>query len=154
RLTLSVMAIAVLGSGIQDAAAALRLSKLGSRRESRLPDQTTRSHRVQNVDAESERNEPPRRARPGVLTIPAGMKVVLTAAGVYNLVWGSWVILSPAAVFRWAGMPPTNYPQIWQCVGMIVGVYGIGYLIAARDPFRHWPIVFVGLLGKVLGPVG
>ncbi len=37
---------------------------------------------------------------------------------------------------------------------MIVGVYGIGYLIAARDPFRHWPLVLVGLLGKVLGPVG
>jgi small multidrug resistance pump len=37
---------------------------------------------------------------------------------------------------------------------MIVGVYGIGYTIAARDPLRHWPIVLVGLLGKVFGPVG
>jgi peroxiredoxin len=37
---------------------------------------------------------------------------------------------------------------------MIVGVYGVGYLIAARDPARHWPIVLVGLLGKILGPIG
>ena len=37
---------------------------------------------------------------------------------------------------------------------MIVGVYGVGYLIAARDPARHWPIVLVGLLGKVFGPIG
>jgi hypothetical protein len=37
---------------------------------------------------------------------------------------------------------------------MIVGVYGVGYAIAARDPVRHWPIVLVGLLGKVLGPIG
>ena len=37
---------------------------------------------------------------------------------------------------------------------MVVGVYGVGYLIAAADPVRHWPIVFVGLLGKVLGPLG
>ena len=37
---------------------------------------------------------------------------------------------------------------------MIVGVYGIGYLIAASDPIRHWPIVLVGFLGKVLGPIG
>jgi len=37
---------------------------------------------------------------------------------------------------------------------MIVGVYGLGYLIAARDPARHWPIVLVGLLGKIFGPIG
>jgi len=37
---------------------------------------------------------------------------------------------------------------------MVIGVYGIGYGIAARDPLRHWPIVLVGLLGKVLGPIG
>jgi peroxiredoxin len=37
---------------------------------------------------------------------------------------------------------------------MIVGVYGVGYLIAAGDHRRHWPIVLVGLLGKILGPIG
>lgn len=31
---------------------------------------------------------------------------------------------------------------------------GIGYLVAARNPIRHWPIVLVGLLGKILGPIG
>ncbi len=35
-----------------------------------------------------------------------------------------------------------------------MGVYGVGYALAARDPLRHWPIVFVGLLGKILGPIG
>ena len=85
---------------------------------------------------------------------PRWMKVVLLAAGVYNVVWGSLVVLFPLAIFRWLGMPPPNYPQIWQCVGMIVGVYGVGYAIAAFDPVRHWPIVLVGLLGKLFGPVG
>ena len=37
---------------------------------------------------------------------------------------------------------------------MLVGVYGIGYWIAANNPFQHWPLVLVGLLGKILGPVG
>jgi hypothetical protein len=46
------------------------------------------------------------------------------------------------------------YPQLWQCIGMIVAVYGFGYIVAASDPFRHWPIIAVGLLGKVLGPLG
>jgi hypothetical protein len=54
------------------------------------------------------------------------MRAVLVAAGIYNLIWGGWLVFFLAALFRWAGMAPTNYPQIWQCVGMIVGVYGIG----------------------------
>lgn len=81
-------------------------------------------------------------------------RAVLLLAGLYNLVWGAAVVLFPNAAFDWAGLPRPNYPQIWQCVGMIVGVYGIGYAIAASNPMRHWPIVLVGLLGKIFGPIG
>jgi hypothetical protein len=70
------------------------------------------------------------------------------------VLWGSLVVLAPLAPFRWAGMEPPRYPEIWQCLGMVIGVYGIGYACAARDPARHWPIVLVGLLGKVFGPLG
>jgi peroxiredoxin len=82
------------------------------------------------------------------------MRRVLLAAAFCNLAWGAWTILFPQAMFRLAGMAAPNYPQLWQCIGMIVGVYGVGYAIAAFDPVRHWPIVLVGLLGKVLGPLG
>jgi hypothetical protein len=85
---------------------------------------------------------------------PRWMARVLWAAAVYNLLWGGFVVLFPALPFRWLGMPLPNYPQLWQCVGMIVGVYGIGYACAASAPLRHWPIVLVGLLGKLLGPLG
>lgn len=78
----------------------------------------------------------------------------LLSAGIYNLVWGAVVILFPHALFDVCNLPRMNYPEIWQCVGMIVGVYGIGYLVAAGDPRRHWPIVLVGLLGKIFGPIG
>ncbi len=82
------------------------------------------------------------------------MAIVLMLAGAYNLLWGAWVVLWPSHAFELAGMKQPNHPQLWQCIGMIVGVYGIGYLIAARDPLRHWPIVLVGLLGKIFGPIG
>jgi hypothetical protein len=85
---------------------------------------------------------------------PRWMRPLLLAAGVYNLIWGAWAIFWPQSYFRSANMPDINYPQIWQCVGMIVGVYGLGYIIAASDPVRHWPIVLVGFLGKLLGPLG
>ena len=79
---------------------------------------------------------------------------MLRLAAVYNLVWGTFVVLLPLEPFRWAGMVEPNYPQLFQCIGMIVGVYGIGYWIAAEDPLRHWPIILVGLLGKIFGPIG
>ncbi|MBA4030990.1 MAG: alkyl hydroperoxide reductase [Planctomyces sp.] len=83
------------------------------------------------------------------------MKAVLLAAGLYNLVWGAMVIAAPLTSLKWSGFTlPTPYPEHWQCIGMIVGVYGIGYAIAAFDPVRHWPIVLVGLLGKIFGPIG
>lgn len=85
---------------------------------------------------------------------PRWMRHVLIAAGIYNLAWGAFVVLFPNVMFRVLGMPLPNYPQIWQCVGMIVGVYGIGYLAASRDPLRHWPITLVGFLGKIFGPIG
>lgn len=80
---------------------------------------------------------------------------LLKAAAVYNLVWGGVAIAFPMLLFKLVGMDPLpNYPELWQCIGMIVGVYGIGYWIAASDPVRHWPIVLVGLLGKIFGPIG
>lgn len=78
----------------------------------------------------------------------------LFAAGIYNILWGAAVVIAPLWFFGVAGIDPPRYPAIWQCVGMIVGVYGVGYLAAARDAHRHWPIVLVGLLGKVFGPIG
>ncbi|MEQ9410496.1 MAG: SelL-related redox protein [Fuerstiella sp.] len=83
------------------------------------------------------------------------MRHVLLAAAAYNVIWGLVAILSPLTIFRLAGFDPLPvYPQLWQCIGMIVGVYGIGYGIAAFNPCRHWPIVLVGLLGKIFGPIG
>ena len=82
------------------------------------------------------------------------MKKILLLAGLYNLLWGAFVVLFPLKVFELINIEPPRYPEIWQCVGMIVGVYGLGYIIAAKNPCRHWPIILVGLLGKIFGPIG
>ncbi|MFO0881424.1 MAG: alkyl hydroperoxide reductase [Gemmataceae bacterium] len=94
--------------------------------------------------------------------VPSWMRWTLVLAGIYNLVWGTWVIVWPAWSFRLGGLhtaahetsDPGLYLHLWQCIGMIVGVYGVGYLAASRDPCRHWPIVLVGFLGKLFGPIG
>jgi len=89
------------------------------------------------------------------MTIQKEPSRILQFAAIYNLLWGGVVVLLPEQSFRWAGFDePARYPQLWQCIGMIVGVYGIGYGIAAYDYLRHWPIVLVGFLGKIFGPIG
>jgi peroxiredoxin len=83
------------------------------------------------------------------------MKRLLVIAGIYNLAWGLLTVTFPLQTLAWLSVDlQTVYPQFWQCIGVIVGVYGVGYLIAARDPYRHWPITLVGLLGKLFGPIG
>jgi hypothetical protein len=82
------------------------------------------------------------------------MTVVLYLAAAYNVIWGAVVVLFPRATLNFLGVGDLNYPQFWQCIGMIVGVYGIAYAIAARDPVTHRGIILVGLLGKVFGPLG
>jgi hypothetical protein len=51
-------------------------------------------------------------------------------------------------------MPLSNHPEIFICLAMVVGIYGLLYFEVARKPERSWSIAAVGLLGKVLGPIG
>ena len=79
---------------------------------------------------------------------------VLWAAAIYNVAFGIFAGLFPSAYWSWIGLPPPLYPSLWQCIGMIVACYGIGYAFAARAPVTLWPVVLVGLIGKLLGPAG
>jgi len=86
--------------------------------------------------------------------IPQWMKITLILAAIYNLVWGAGVLFYPTETISFLGLGDLNHIQIWQCLGMIVGVYGIGYACAANNPIKHWPIILVGFLGKLFGPIG
>ena len=79
---------------------------------------------------------------------------VFLAAGVYNIGWAVFSILDPQWLFRFAGMPLSNYPAVFACLAMVIGLYGILYLDVARRPEDGWLIAAVGLAGKVLGPIG
>lgn len=82
------------------------------------------------------------------------MKTVMRLAAVYNLLWGAWVVLFPLSFFRLTGMADPIHPMIWQGMGMVIGVYGLGYWWSAANPVKHWPIVAVGFIGKIFGPIG
>lgn len=81
-------------------------------------------------------------------------RAVFVAAGLYNILWGLYTVIGPQWLFRFARMPQDNYPQVFACLGMVLGLYGILYLEVARVPERGWVIAAVGLTGKVLSPIG
>jgi hypothetical protein len=81
-------------------------------------------------------------------------RAVFVAAGFYNLAWGLYTSFNPQWLFRYANMPLENYPEIFACLGMVLGLYGILYLEVARVPEQAMLVAAIGLVGKVIGPVG
>lgn len=81
-------------------------------------------------------------------------RVVFALAGLYNIGWGIFSVLDPQWLFRFADMQLLNHEQIFACLGMVIGLYGILYLEIARAPERGWLLAAVGFTGKVLGPIG
>src|SRR5262249_30666892 len=81
-------------------------------------------------------------------------RAVFFLAGIYNVLWGIYSALDPQWLFRFAGMPLLNHPSIFSCLAMVVGLYGILYLDVDRRLEQGWLIAAVGLIGKVLGPIG
>ena len=79
--------------------------------------------------------------------------LILRAAAIYNVGYGLLLAFYPVQAFRWFGMPQTPIAII-QCIGMMVGVYGLAYWIAGNDPRRYWPDGGCSLVGKTLGPIG
>lgn len=81
-------------------------------------------------------------------------RISFALAGTYNLAFGVWAGFWPSAFFDLFDIEPPRYPGIWACLGMVVGVYGLLYWHAAWKLDTARPIIAVGLLGKVLGPIG
>jgi hypothetical protein len=76
------------------------------------------------------------------------------AAAIYNLVWGTAVVLFPGPLLRLAGMEGTAATPLVQVIGMMVGVYAYGYYLLAREPERYSGLIWIALAGKTFGPLG
>lgn len=81
-------------------------------------------------------------------------RIAFTLAGIYNILWGLYSSFDPQWMFRLTHMAPLNHPEIFACLAMVIGLYGILYLEVARAPERGWLLAAIGLTGKVLGPIG
>ena len=86
---------------------------------------------------------------------PRWHSLALAVAGLQCLIWGVFIILWPqrSALAYGLAQPPADL-FLWQGTGLVILLFGIGYGLASTNPRQHWGIVLVGLLSKVLGPIG
>ena len=84
---------------------------------------------------------------------PSWMTYVLVSAAIFSFAVCFETMWKPGWMFRFAGLRLPGYPEIWQCVGLMSAISGIGYLAAASNPMYHWPIVLVGWLGNIAVPL-
>jgi small multidrug resistance pump len=76
-------------------------------------------------------------------------------AAIYNTIWGVAVILMPGLSLKLAGVSADAVALLfWQCIGMFVMVFAIGYWLCWRDPERYAGFILIALLGKIFGPIG
>ena len=82
------------------------------------------------------------------------LSTVFRIAGVYNVCWGTVVVLFPNLLFDIFNLPHINYPFVMSGLGMCIGIYGYAYWVVGRDLRRYPQLVVFGFIGKTLGPIG
>ncbi len=86
---------------------------------------------------------------------PRWHSLALAVASLQCLIWGIFIILWPERSSLAYGLahPPTDL-FLWQGTGLVIVLLGIGYGLASTNPRQHWGLVLIGLISKVLGPIG
>lgn len=78
-------------------------------------------------------------------------KHLLTIVGVYYLLSGVFNSIFPKVAFKVANMDVPTHLFVWQHISILFAVLGFGFLIAASNPTRYWPIIFMGILKMGFG---
>ncbi len=82
---------------------------------------------------------------------PAWTRVVLQWAGAYNVLVAAGIVIMAEwldARMGGSGRPSALMAEVWKAMAVWIAVLGLGFLLAARDAYRHWLVVLLGLLGK------
>jgi peroxiredoxin len=85
-------------------------------------------------------------------TPPLWLKRFFLAAGIYNIAAGGGLLFSPHLFLRWINHHADEHVFVFQLLGGGIILLGGGYLIASSNPYKHWPIILIGFLSKLLVP--
>jgi small multidrug resistance pump len=79
------------------------------------------------------------------------MRWLLRFAGCYNLLVGLGLLLLVHESFKLLGLEKPQPVMYVQLVGLLVGLFGVGYLLVAAQPLENRTLLWLGLSSKALG---
>jgi len=77
----------------------------------------------------------------GPCQTPARMRRVLIAAGIYHIPFAVAANCWPYPCFDLLHIAQPNHVLLWHAVGMAIGLMGVAFLFAPRNPINSWGIV-------------
>ncbi len=86
-------------------------------------------------------------------TLVPWMHGVLKFAGYYNLMAGLSMMILYHEGYKILGVPKPEFVLPIQLVGLLVAIFGVGYLMVDRQPSLNRNVLRLGLASKVLGPM-
>lgn len=87
--------------------------------------------------------------------VPTWQRLALLVAALQCGIWGAFILALPeksALAYGFSKVPTDLF--LWRGMGLIILLFGLGYGIAATNPNQHWVVILIGLIAKVLGPIG
>ncbi len=78
------------------------------------------------------------------------MTFVLRFAGIFNLLVGASMICLYHEGFKLLGVPKPELILPVQLMGILVGLFGVGYLLVAANPVENRNILTLGFLSKAI----
>jgi hypothetical protein len=79
------------------------------------------------------------------------MRWLLRFVGCYNLLAGFAMIVFYHEGFKMLGIDKPNLMLPLQLVGMLVALFGVGYLLVANNPLQNRNLLLLGFCSKALG---
>ena len=81
--------------------------------------------------------------------LPSWMRTALYATGVMNLAAAIGFLPASRGVREMAGLPSESHPLIFMTVALFVGLFGVGYLLAARAGRAERLFITIAAFGKL-----
>lgn len=81
-------------------------------------------------------------------------QLILRLSAAIHTVYGLCLIIFPLQLQQTLKMQQPVYPELWQVLGIFYLVFGVGFFIASHDSAKHWPIVLLGFMAKLLITLG
>lgn len=81
------------------------------------------------------------------------MHFVLKFAGYYNLLAGLAMMILYHEGYKMLGVAKPEFVLPIQLVGLLVAIFGVGYLMVDRRPALNENVLWLGMMSKLLGPL-